>query len=79
MTFCTISFSVNIASDEGFLKTSNYPVLTVMSSGHALHVYINGVLAGNFLAVSFGVYCSLAVLLLTFQSYPSLQGLFSAH
>lgn len=39
--------SVNIASNEGFLKTGEWPLLTVMSAGHALHVFINGKLAGD--------------------------------
>ncbi|KAK6151941.1 hypothetical protein DH2020_014576 [Rehmannia glutinosa] len=38
---------VNIASDEGFLKTGKWPQLTVMSAGHALHVFINGQLSGT--------------------------------
>ncbi|GAB2269227.1 Beta-galactosidase 1 [Dionaea muscipula] len=38
---------VNIDPDEGFLKSGQYPVLTVMSAGHALHVYINGQLSGT--------------------------------
>jgi len=38
---------VNIGADEGFLGSGNDPVLTVMSSGHALHVFINGELAGK--------------------------------
>ncbi|KAJ8442937.1 hypothetical protein Cgig2_022303 [Carnegiea gigantea] len=38
---------VEIDSSEGFLKGGELPVLTVMSAGHALHVYINGQLAGN--------------------------------
>ncbi|KAG6411654.1 hypothetical protein SASPL_129738 [Salvia splendens] len=38
---------VNIASDEGFLKSGEWPLLTVMSAGHALHVFINGKLAGT--------------------------------
>ncbi|KAL8464064.1 hypothetical protein ACS0TY_033836 [Phlomoides rotata] len=38
---------VNIASNEGFLKTGDWPSLTVMSAGHALHVFINGVLSGS--------------------------------
>ncbi|XAR73230.1 Beta-galactosidase [Bertholletia excelsa] len=33
---------VNIDADEEFLKTGQYPLLTVMSAGHALHVFING-------------------------------------
>lgn len=38
---------VHIKPDEGFLKTGQYPVLTVMSAGHALHVFINGQLSGT--------------------------------
>ncbi|XP_052183251.1 beta-galactosidase-like isoform X2 [Diospyros lotus] len=38
---------VNIQPDEGFLKNGENPVLTVMSSGHALHVFINGQLSGT--------------------------------
>ncbi|WCJ42674.1 Beta-galactosidase [Euphorbia peplus] len=39
--------NVNIASDEGFLKNGDSPVLTVNSAGHSLHVFINGQLAGT--------------------------------
>ncbi|KAK6139615.1 hypothetical protein DH2020_026639 [Rehmannia glutinosa] len=35
------------ASDEGFLKSRQLPLLTVMSAGHALHVFINGQLSGT--------------------------------
>ncbi|KAL7258171.1 hypothetical protein ACSBR1_004316 [Camellia fascicularis] len=38
---------VNIQPDEGFLKNGQYPVLTIMSAGHALHVFINGELSGT--------------------------------
>ncbi|XP_073033996.1 beta-galactosidase-like isoform X1 [Primulina eburnea] len=38
---------VNIASDEAFLKNGRLPLLTVMSAGHALHVFINGQLSGT--------------------------------
>ncbi|KAL3535619.1 hypothetical protein ACH5RR_004080 [Cinchona calisaya] len=38
---------VNIASNEGFLKSGQYPLLTVMSAGHALHVFVNGQLSGT--------------------------------
>ncbi|CAK9134958.1 unnamed protein product [Ilex paraguariensis] len=38
---------VNIASDEGFLKNGENLVLTVMSAGHALSVFINGQLSGT--------------------------------
>uniref|UniRef100_A0A5B7A327 Beta-galactosidase n=2 Tax=Davidia involucrata TaxID=16924 RepID=A0A5B7A327_DAVIN len=39
--------NVDIKPDEGFLKNGQYPVLTVMSAGHALHVFINGQLSGT--------------------------------
>lgn len=38
---------VKIDSGEEFLRRGNYPVLTVLSAGHALHVFINGQLAGT--------------------------------
>ncbi|XP_078438896.1 beta-galactosidase 2-like isoform X2 [Wolffia australiana] len=38
---------VDIREDEGFLTNRRYPVLTVMSAGHSLHVYINGNLTGT--------------------------------
>ncbi|OAY71852.1 Beta-galactosidase 2 [Ananas comosus] len=38
---------VDIGQDEQFLKNGQYPVLTVMSAGHSLHVFINGQLAGT--------------------------------
>ncbi|KDO65274.1 hypothetical protein CISIN_1g002867mg [Citrus sinensis] len=38
---------VKIDPSEGFLRSGNYPVLTVMSAGHALHVFVNGQLAGT--------------------------------
>ncbi|GAB2268414.1 hypothetical protein Dimus_003376 [Dionaea muscipula] len=38
---------VVIDANEWFLKSGNYPVLTVMSAGHALHVFINGQPAGD--------------------------------
>ncbi|MQL69305.1 hypothetical protein Taro_001585 [Colocasia esculenta] len=38
---------VNIDQNEQFLKTGNYPTLTVMSAGHSLHVFINGQLSGT--------------------------------
>ncbi|KAI8553539.1 hypothetical protein RHMOL_Rhmol05G0024000 [Rhododendron molle] len=38
---------VNIQPNEGFLKNGQGPVLTVMSAGHALHVFINGQLSGS--------------------------------
>lgn len=42
-----IHHSVKIDPSEGFLRSGNYPVLTVMSAGHALHVFVNGQLAGQ--------------------------------
>ncbi|RAL37121.1 hypothetical protein DM860_004043 [Cuscuta australis] len=38
---------VYIASNEGFLKSGKDPILTVMSAGHALQVFINGKPWGN--------------------------------
>ncbi|KAM0932719.1 putative beta-galactosidase [Dioscorea sansibarensis] len=38
---------VDIDQDEEFLKNKQYPVLTVFSAGHSLHVYINGQLGGT--------------------------------
>ncbi|KAA8540294.1 hypothetical protein F0562_024143 [Nyssa sinensis] len=38
---------VTINPDEGFLNSGNWPVLTVLSAGHALHVFINGQLSGT--------------------------------
>lgn len=38
--------SVKIDPNEGFLKSGKYPVLTVLSAGHALHVFVNGQLGG---------------------------------
>nr|KYP36940.1 Beta-galactosidase [Cajanus cajan] len=38
---------VNIDANEGFIKNGQSPVLTVMSAGHALHVFINGLLSGT--------------------------------
>ena len=46
---------MNIHPDEGFLKNGQSPVLTVMSAGHALHVFINGQLAGNLTSLAFDV------------------------
>ncbi|XP_077212588.1 beta-galactosidase-like isoform X1 [Tasmannia lanceolata] len=39
--------AVTIGPDEEFLKNGNYPVLSVLSAGHALHVFINGELSGS--------------------------------
>ncbi|TKY72795.1 Beta-galactosidase protein [Spatholobus suberectus] len=38
---------VNINANEGFIKGGQSPVLTVMSAGHVLHVFINGQLSGT--------------------------------
>ncbi|KAI0508070.1 hypothetical protein KFK09_014204 [Dendrobium nobile] len=39
--------NVDIAENESFLKSGAYPILTVMSAGHSLNVFINGQLAGS--------------------------------
>ncbi|CAA0842093.1 Beta-galactosidase 1 [Striga hermonthica] len=57
---------VDIDSDEGFLKTGKWPSLTVMSAGHALHVFINGQLSGT-------VYGSLENTKLTFNGNVNLR------
>ncbi|KAJ1411171.1 Glycoside hydrolase, family 35 [Sesbania bispinosa] len=41
------STDVVIDSSEGFLRNGKDPVLTVLSAGHALHVFINGQLSGT--------------------------------
>ncbi|KAK2653720.1 hypothetical protein Ddye_013576 [Dipteronia dyeriana] len=41
------STAVKIDPSEGFLRTGNYPVLTILSAGHALHVFVNGQLSGT--------------------------------
>ncbi|KAK6911894.1 Glycoside hydrolase 35, catalytic domain [Dillenia turbinata] len=38
---------VRIEPNESFLRSGQYPVLTVMSAGHALYVFINGQKAGT--------------------------------
>ncbi|KAF8388821.1 hypothetical protein HHK36_025501 [Tetracentron sinense] len=38
---------VKIDPNEQFLKNGQYPVLTVLSAGHALHVFINDQLSGT--------------------------------
>ncbi|KAF9606870.1 hypothetical protein IFM89_029469, partial [Coptis chinensis] len=38
---------VKIDPDEAFLNNEQYPVLTVLSAGHALHVFLNGQLSGK--------------------------------
>ncbi|EPS62826.1 beta-galactosidase, partial [Genlisea aurea] len=41
------STEVVIDPSEGFLKSGVWPVLTVLSAGHALHVFVNGQLVGT--------------------------------
>ncbi|KAJ4953530.1 hypothetical protein NE237_030362 [Protea cynaroides] len=57
---------VNIDPNEEFLKNGQYPVLTVMSAGHALHVFINSELSGT-------VYGSLDNPKLTFSNGVNLR------
>ncbi|XP_059641301.1 beta-galactosidase-like [Cornus florida] len=57
---------VKIDGDEGFLRSGYYPVLTVLSAGHALHVFINGQLSGT-------VYGSLEYPKLTFNQGVNLR------
>ncbi|CAI9782665.1 unnamed protein product [Fraxinus pennsylvanica] len=57
---------VNIASNEGFLKSGQWPLLSIMSAGHALHVFINGKLSGT-------TYGSLDNPKLTFSDYVNLR------
>ncbi|CAI9100577.1 OLC1v1037707C2 [Oldenlandia corymbosa var. corymbosa] len=38
---------VNVAADEGFLKSGYWPKLTVQSAGHVMHVFVNGGLWGT--------------------------------
>ena len=45
--FFFLFYSVKIDSNEGFLRTGDLPTLTVLSAGHAMHVFINGQLSGN--------------------------------
>ncbi|GMH13724.1 hypothetical protein Nepgr_015565 [Nepenthes gracilis] len=57
---------VNIDANEGFLKKGGYLLLTVMSAGHALHVFVNGLQAGI-------IYGSLGNPKLTFQDNVRLR------
>ncbi|KAI3832427.1 hypothetical protein MKX03_020661 [Papaver bracteatum] len=41
------STDVKIEPNEEFLKSGKYPELTIISAGHALHVFINGQLSGT--------------------------------
>lgn len=38
----TLQCSVNINSNEQFLKSGQWPQLTVYSAGHSLQVFVNG-------------------------------------
>lgn len=38
---------VNVGPNEEFLRGGKYPVLNVMSAGHAMHVFVNGQLIGE--------------------------------
>ncbi|MEH9210103.1 hypothetical protein RAF80_27490, partial [Klebsiella pneumoniae] len=38
---------ITIGSDEAFLNNGKFPLLTIFSAGHALHVFINGQLSGT--------------------------------
>ena len=39
--------SVDISPSESFLHQGQHPTLTVQSSGHAMHMFINGRLSGT--------------------------------
>ncbi|XP_022147715.1 beta-galactosidase-like isoform X2 [Momordica charantia] len=57
---------IRIDSNEGFLKSGQWPLLTIFSAGHGLHVFINGQLAGT-------VYGGLQNHKLTFSKYVNLR------
>ncbi|XP_031094833.1 beta-galactosidase-like isoform X2 [Ipomoea triloba] len=57
---------VNIAPDEEFLRNGKDPVVTVMSAGHALHIFINSELSGT-------VYGGLAFPKLTYSNSVKLR------
>ncbi|XP_022966894.1 beta-galactosidase-like [Cucurbita maxima] len=57
---------IKIDPSEGFLKSGEWPLLTIFSAGHALHVFINGQLFGT-------VYGSLENPKLTFSKYVQLK------
>ncbi|KAF8036359.1 hypothetical protein BT93_C2161 [Corymbia citriodora subsp. variegata] len=38
---------IMISPNEAFLRSGQYPVLTIWSAGHAMHVFVNGELAGS--------------------------------
>lgn len=47
MVRLVVAISITIGAGERFLQTGDYPLLTIWSAGHALHVFANGQLAGN--------------------------------
>ncbi|KAM1605529.1 hypothetical protein PS2_026270 [Malus domestica] len=57
---------ITIGSDEAFLNNGKFPLLTIFSAGHALHVFINGQLSGT-------VYGSLENPKLTFSQNVKLR------
>lgn len=42
-----LCYSVDIGSTESFLHGGELPTLIVETTGHAMHVFINGQLSGN--------------------------------
>lgn len=46
-TACLAVCSVDIGSSESFLHNGELPTLVVQSTGHALHVFVNGQLSGK--------------------------------
>ncbi|EPS65481.1 beta-galactosidase [Genlisea aurea] len=61
------STEVVIDPSEGFLRSEQWPVLTVLSAGHALHVFVNGELSGT-------AYGRLEEPRLTFSTSVNLRG-----
>ncbi|KAK9947950.1 hypothetical protein M0R45_003545 [Rubus argutus] len=57
---------ITIGPNEEFLKNGSYPLLTIDSAGHALHVFVNGQLSGT-------VYAGLAFPKLRFSDNVKLQ------
>lgn len=50
LTNCSVLLcvcSVGIASSESFLRGGELPTLIVQSTGHSLHVFVNGQLIGK--------------------------------
>lgn len=46
-SFNFLLLSITIGPNEEFLKNGSYPLLTIDSAGHALHVFVNGQLSGR--------------------------------